>query len=297
VLCEDRHNNAYLRQADINRYFGCTMRDLAGRLLTLPRRSKHNALAIFDHDGNFELTPFFFQLLADLKAFGAKFVVLDGRSDVFPGNQNDEHQARDFVRHVTDRIAEETGGIVIMLYQPSRGGRPTSMGGDGSGESGSVQWDAAFRCRLVLNPANPDKDEPEIRHLVRKKSNFSPKGEEITLRWQRGVFIRDDEWDAARPSGEINLDKHKAQRLFLEFLDLRNNQGRPVSASRNSSEYAVKAAMKHWAGTDEGKGVKFAELEYAMEALLKKAEITNQEYGPPSRPQKRLVRTDFKSYA
>ena len=99
---------------------------------------------MFDQDGELHTTTFFDQLLAELKAFGARLTVLDGRSDIFRGNQNDEHQARTFVRKVTDRIAEETEGYVVMIFQPSRAGRV-----DGTGESGSVQWDAAFRMVLA----------------------------------------------------------------------------------------------------------------------------------------------------
>ena len=280
ALCEDRHDDAYLRQVDINRRFSCEMTDLAAQLLILPRRGKRNALAIYNPEtGEMEPTPFFHQLLAALKVFGAKFVVLDTRSDVFRGNQNDEHQARDFVRFITDRIAEELGGVVLLLYQPSRAGRD-----DGSGESGSVQWDAAFRCRLVLFPAK-ENDDPEIRRLVRKKANFAAKGEEIVLRWHKGVFIRDVEFEAELPDYEIISAKHKAQEVFLELLDLRNSQNRPVNTSRNSTYYAPKVFFKH----DRGERAKLSELEYAMEALLKKGDILNEEYGPPSDRRTRLV--------
>jgi len=92
-------------------------------------------------------------LLGELKAFGSKFTVLDPRADVFWGNQNDERHARRFVRDIIDRIAEETDGLCLMLYQPSRSGRQ-----DGTGESGSVQWDAAFRASILLEGAKKDEE-------------------------------------------------------------------------------------------------------------------------------------------
>jgi hypothetical protein len=58
VLCEDRHDDAHLRQADINRHYGCKMTDLADRLLVLPRRRKqHNYSACSTRTASFTPPP------------------------------------------------------------------------------------------------------------------------------------------------------------------------------------------------------------------------------------------------
>jgi RecA-family ATPase len=280
VLCEDRPNDAHWRQVDINKYFNCSMRSLAGKLKIYPRRSKqHNYLAVFDKDDALHLTPFFFQLLEDLKAFGAKFVVIDTRADVFFGNQNSEQHARTFVRKVTDRLAEELGGIVILLYQPSRAGRPASMGGDGSGESGSVQWDSAFRCRLLLNPANTfNGEDPAIRHFVRKKSNFSFKDEEIVIRWDQGVFISEEEHAARQPAVpgyEIAARNSQARTAFLACLGKFAKQGRRVSPQPTAGNYAPKI----FARLKEAKGCPDRALETAMNDLYDDEVIATDERG------------------
>jgi RecA-family ATPase len=277
VLCEDRHDDAYLRQADINRAFGCRMSDLAGRLNILPRRkNKHNYLAIFDQDGELHANVFFDQLLAELKAFASKFNVIDPRADVFWGNQNDERHARLFVRQITDRIAEETDGLCIMLYQPSRAGRA-----DGSGESGSVQWDAAFRCRLLLNPAT-EADDPNIRHLVRKKSNFSAKNEEIEILWDKGVFIREEEIAARQPSYEVAAQISQTRTAFVHLLDKFTQQNRPVSSSLNSAHYAPRQFAKEKAAG----GIKEAAFERVMRELFDENVIINVSYGSGSKQTK-----------
>jgi RecA-family ATPase len=260
VLCEDRHNDAYLRQADINRAFGCRMSDLAGRLKIYPRRNnQHNYLGIFDQDGALHLTSFFDQLLADIKAFGAKWIVLDTRADVFRGNQNDEAHARTFVRKVCDRFAWETEGLCFLLYQPSRAGRV-----DGTGESGNAQWDAAFRCRTYIDPARKD-DDPGIRYLVRKKSNFSAKNEEIKIRWNKGVFIRADAAEAAKPAYEVAAQQMKAERVFLTLLDRFSLANRKVSAKKTASNYAPKEFS---ARGEQAEGCTVEDLARAMDSLL-----------------------------
>jgi len=260
VLCEDRHDDAYLRQVDINRALGCTMKDLAGNLKILPRRQhKHNYLGIFDDDGVLHTTSFFDQLLGELKAFGSKFTVLDPRADVFWGNQNDERHARRFVRDIIDRIAEETDGLCLMLYQPSRSGRQ-----DGTGESGSVQWDAAFRASILLEGAKKDED-PRCRRLVRKKSNFSAKDVEIEMQWHQGVFVRTEEIAAATPQYEISARRMKAERVFLSMLDLYNKQNINVSSSPSAQNYAPKRFVAH---QRQAEGCTKEELTYAMNILL-----------------------------
>jgi RecA-family ATPase len=277
VLCEDRHDDAYLRQVDINRAFGCRMADLAGRLTIYPRRkNRHNYLGIFDQDGELHPTVFFEQLLTELKASGSKFNVIDPRADVFRGNQNDERHARLFVRQITDRIAEETGGLCLMLYQPSRSGRQ-----DGTGESGSVQWDAAFRCRMLLNPAGDD-DDPNIRHLVRKKSNFSAKNEKIDILWDRGVFIREEEATARQSVYEIAAQINKNRAVFLRLLDKFEQQKRSVSSSPNAANFAPKQFAKERAA----EGCKEPALERVMRELFDENVITNVSYGPGLRKTK-----------
>jgi hypothetical protein len=89
VLLEDREEDVELRQRNICKALRCQQADLTDKLLIMPRRDcDFNYLAIFDRrTDELHLTTFFHQLLSELKEFGAKFVVIDGRADVFWGTR------------------------------------------------------------------------------------------------------------------------------------------------------------------------------------------------------------------
>ena len=144
----------------------------------------------------------------------------------------------------------------MLIYQPSRAGRV-----DGTGEAGSAQWDAAFRARTYLQP---DKDERDVRRLVRKKSNFSAKDEEIKIRWEKGVFVRADA-NPAKPAYEVMAQRAKAERVFLSQLDQYTSLNWDVSASKNSPNYAPR---RFAADADRNDGCTLEEFEKAMTVLM-----------------------------
>lgn len=182
------------------------------------------------------------------------------------------------MRCITDRIAEETGGLCMLLYQPSRAGR-------NDGESGSVQWDAAFRSRIMIT--SPDPEDLTVRQLTRIKSNFSAKGETIELRWNKsGVFLRQEEIDAQTPSYEVAARLNKPRRVFLNLLDKFTKQNRPVSEAVSSPNYAPKV----FAAEEAAEGCDSDSLANAMRRLFDAGEIINLAYGPPSRPSRRIVK-------
>jgi RecA-family ATPase len=281
VLCEDREADIHIRQVNINRLYECDFADLAN-MRPVPRRADaHNRLMIFDRDGVGHLTTFFFQLLEQVKAFGAELTILDTRADLFLGNQNDEDQARTFIRLATDRIAEETGGACLLIYHPSRAGMR-----DGSGEAGSVQWDAAFRSRVFLQRAKPEEDAPEdpyARVLTRKKSNFALRDETIEMKWEDGVFIRTD---TPEPSGIFaSIQKQKAERVFLELVRKTAGEGQHVSNSSNAGNYAPKI----FAGRPDSERVSKKHFVGAMKTLFAQNKIRMEPYGYPSKGYSRIV--------
>jgi RecA-family ATPase len=206
------------------------MADLAGELFTLPRReADSNYLAVFDKDDNMELTEFFHQLLEDLKAFGARLVVLDTREDVFCGDQNNPIHARTFVRGCCDRIARELNGIVLLIYHPSVRGTA-----DGDYQSGSVQWNSAFRARLVLTrptgEGKEDDDTVDTRILSLIKGNFAPPTEALKINWKDGAFVCKPA--AVDDALTYRAETDKGRRVFQQLRDRYQDQGRTVSAGK-----------------------------------------------------------------
>jgi RecA-family ATPase len=284
VLCEDYPNDAYWRQNDINRKYGLRMAELAGRLLIMPRRTKkHNYLAIFEPDGTLHKTTWFYQLVKRLKAFGARLVVIDTRADVFKGNQNDENQSREFVRQVLDAIAQAIGGAVLLLYQPSRSGRD-----NGSYESGSVQWDSAFRSRLVLKRRKKaENDDGNGRTIERIKANFAKPSDSFNINWDDHVFVREAD-PAAQPGYERAAHASKADRVFLKGLDAYSENNERVSSNKSANNYAPRVFLKD-ASINEGCGLD--DLESALHRLLRINKIiTNKPYGRGVNPPMHLVR-------
>jgi RecA-family ATPase len=284
LLCEDRPNDVHLRQAnDINPAYHCDFADL-GNLLVLPRRSHpRNRLAIFDRDGICHPTPFFAQLQREVVDFGAELVIIDTKSDVFLGNQNDEDQARTFVRQICDPIAEAIRGGVLLLSHPSRAGKR-----EGTGESGSVQWDAAFRCRWYLEAALDDEAaNPDRRILRRAKSNFAARDHTLELRWQAGVFVRTD--DPAESGLDATARHNKADRVFLALVEKAAKQGRLISDANSSPRYAPKMFAGDRTGSE---GLKLRDLEGAMNRLFSRNEIRVDETGPAWRPKRTIAKVE-----
>jgi hypothetical protein len=240
LLCEDRQNDVHIRQVSINRHYNCDFRDLEN-LTVYPRRSHpRNRLMIFDRDRMGHETPFFNQVLRELGKTRPNVTILDTRADLFLGDQNDEDQARTFVRLVCDRIAEVTGGAVLLLYHPSRSGIRLA-----TGESGSVQWDAAFRSRWFLQPKIlEDEEQPKdlfARVLTRVKSNFSARDENIELKWDAGAFIRTDKPAADYGAG---FRQQQAERVFRNLMKEYEKQKLPLSNNPTSRSYAPRVFSK-----------------------------------------------------
>jgi RecA-family ATPase len=187
---------------------------------------------------------------------------------------------RQFVQFCLGRLARLTGGTVLACAHPSRAGQSS-----GTGESGSVQWDAAVRSRLYLYPphkeANDDAPpvDPDARLLTRVKANYAPRDETIELLWREGAFVVDD--------GILIDERPNAETLFLQLLDKRNQQGRPLSFKKNAGNYAPKefAGMRsaNW-------GYRVPDFREAMEQLFERGAICNEQYGKPSDNTTKLVR-------
>ena len=280
VFCEDDDDELQRRQADINRLNDCDFRDLKN-MRWMSRLGDDNILMHFN-GGRSELTPFFNQLVSAARDFAAELVIIDTVADTFGGNQNDAGQVRQFVQMALGRIAREIKGSVVACAHPSRDGQRS-----GSGESGSVQWDAAFRSRLYLSaPANDDPDavgpEPNARILTRKKANYAPRDETIDLQWRDGAFI--EEHQSTGTLGSI--ERRTAERVFLDLLDTTEKQGRYLSASKHAGNYAPKI---FGASPNRGHYTK-RDFASAMERLFAADEMRMELYGRTADERRRIVR-------
>jgi RecA-family ATPase len=278
VFCEDNDEELHRRQADINReLFGCNFVDLAGIRLC-SRVGEDNILMRFARDGRGELTPFFEELVEMAQDLKVALVVIDTIADTFGGNQNDAGQVRQFVQFGLARLARTIGGAVLACAHPSRAGQTS-----GTGESGSVQWDAAVRSRLYLSAPAKEEGEPnpdqDGRLLTRKKANYAARDDAIDLFWHKGVF--------KTAGGEASDGpKPDAQTVFLTLLDQMAGEGQTLSHKARAGNYAPKMFLTR----PERWGYRRSDFERAMQELFKIGDIRIEEYGKASSRMERIVR-------
>lgn len=256
---DDVARGAGLRKADMQRL---TYQSLAGKDATLA--------VIEGATGKLRASDRMKALHLWLAAERPHLVVLDTLADLFPGNENDRAQARQFVGMLAG-LAIKYQCAVLLLAHPSLSGLNS-----GSGTSGSTGWNNSVRSRLYLERVTQEGYEanPDARVLTTKKANHGRIGGEINVTWRDGFFVAD--------AVETGLDRMasgaRAERVFLKLLRLFTDQGRRVNAN-GGPNYAPKAFADH----PEAEGVRKAAFNTAMEALMARTAIAQAMEGPPSR--------------
>ena len=260
-LCEDDEDELHRRQEAINSHYQCDYADLRDCIRFVPRLGYDNVMMTFK-DGRPLRTPFYDQVLSESLSFGAQLVIIDTVADTFGGDQNNMGHARQFVQGLA-AIAREIKGGVMAAAHPSQHGKSS-----GSGESGSVQWDAALRSRAYLDtikPENGETPDDDARILSRVKANYARKGETIPLRWQEGVFV-----STAPSAGIVGwIERKKCERVFGDLLDRIISEGQRVSHNSRAGNYAPRI----FAMRPDREGYQRADFERAMHALLAGREI------------------------
>lgn len=278
ISAEDDEDELHRRIADI-----CQSEDIEPAeldRLTLRSLAGEDALLAVQMHGKGVLTPadLFHELDRKLEADPPALLVLDTLADLFPGNENDRAQARQFVGMLRG-LAIRHGCAVVMLAHPSLSGLNS-----GTGMSGSTGWNNSVRSRLYLERIKGDEGhepDPDARVLRTMKANYAPTGGEIPLRWQHGVFVAQQ--------AEQGLDRvaseSRAERVFMQLLDAFNLEGRRV---RHSSGHGF--APIEFAKSRRAEGIRKDALNTAMDRLFEKGVIEVAEEGPPSRRSKYLAR-------
>ncbi|MBT0779450.1 AAA family ATPase [Paracoccus sp. pheM1] len=214
--------------------------------------------------GKQKATDLFRELDAFLTDLAPALVVLDTLADLFPGNENDRAQARQFIG-ILRGLAIRHDCAVVLLAHPSLSGIQ-----NGTGMSGSTGWHNSVRSRLYLERVIQGDDEPnpDARVLRTMKANYGPTGAEIALTWRNGVFVADEP--------ETGLDRmarrSKADRVFLKLLRQLTEQGRHVNAN-TGPRYAPTV----FAREDGAEGVTRDAFVAAMSRLFAQGVIVNGE--------------------
>jgi RecA-family ATPase len=272
---EDDEAELHRRLDDILRATGCDYDEVAN--LILCSHAGKEALLATQATAMAPLQPtqLYKRLDARMEAVKPALLVLDTLADLFPGNENDRAQARQFIG-LLRALSIKHQCAVVLLAHPSLSGLNS-----GSGTSGSTGWNNSVRSRLYFERIIQDGYEanPDARVLRTMKANYGRTGGEINLTWRSGVFVAD-----APVTGLDRLARSaKAERVFLSLLRMVNEQGQTVNS--NAGAYY---APKFFADHPKAEGVTKSAFKAAMQTLLAEGKIGIVKTGPASRQTSHL---------
>jgi hypothetical protein len=258
---EDDEAELWRRQLPICTHFGVTLAELKNRFFVQSYDGADITLAAPTF-GQLGPTLMLNELKEQVHDYRADYVFLDNIARIYGGNENDRHQATQFLAWLTAACAPAG---VCLLGHPSKG--------VGSEYSGSTAWEGAVRARLYLSDRLPDaapddEDAPpddRVRYLSRRKSNYSPND------WRRldlldGVLVPEPRQfvSASEVCGDFAKDIVKRAVRKLGDMSLHGN------ASTRSPEYLPRLANQY------GLLDKLSEKRFGaiMRDLIKDGELT-----------------------
>ncbi len=209
---EDDHDEVWRRQmniaevmgTDLTAYDDLIIESFAGRSCTLVE-------TVF---GTIQPTKLIDELAEQVADYGAEVIVLDNIARLFGGNENERHHVTTFVNLVAGACNRYRPTAIVLLGHPAKS--------EGSEWAGSTAWEAAVRSRWYFGRNLPDaKDDeqgepdPNIRHLARRKSNYSAL-DAVQLRYDpiRHTFAV----DAPKAVMERSMHPGRAEMLVLDAI-------------------------------------------------------------------------------
>jgi RecA-family ATPase len=282
VGAEDNTDEVHIRLASIAQHYGVTFRQLtASGLHVLCLLGEDATLCAPNRNGKIETTQLYDQIFEAAGDIKPRNISVDTLSRAFAGNEIDRAQVYQFATFMQRLALVTDGGSVTILSHPSLAGMAS-----GSGLSGSTGWQGAFRFHQYLRSAKAENDEEadrNLRELVFRKNQYGPLGENIVLRYQRGLFLP----EAGMSSLEKLARESKADEIFMHLLRQFTGQGRSISDKPKAHSFAPRVFAKD--GEAKKHCLREAELSDAMSRLFKANKIRVEQYGRPSQPCFRLA--------
>ena len=144
---------------------------------------------------------------AYVEAHRPALVVLDTLADLFGGEEINRAQVRQFVAMLR-AIAIDFETTIVLLAHPSVAGMK-----DDTGLSGSTAWNNSVRSRLYMKR---EHEQSDVRTIEVKKANYGGIGQQIRVKWERGVFVLLG--GVASASEHRRTAQSAIDELFLELL-------------------------------------------------------------------------------
>jgi RecA-family ATPase len=280
---EDDADEIHIRLAGIAKHYDTPFKGLIdGGLHVLPLLGQDATLCAVTKGGKIETTALYQQIYEAAGDVKPKNISIDTLSRAFAGDEINRVQVYAFAMHM-QALAMVAEGSVTVLSHPSLQGINS-----GSGLSGSTAWHGAFRFRQFLKGVRSEPGEQpdnDLRELEFKKNQYGPRGENIVLRYQHGLFLP----EAGTSSLDRAVRSAKAEEVFMCLLRRYGAEGRNVSENKNAPTYAPAKFEKE----DEAKKfrLKKGELEQAMRDLFRTQKIRIEPYGKTSLGRQRITPT------
>jgi RecA-family ATPase len=269
VFTEDDTDELWRRQVRINKALPPLRMPGLKNLHLQGRVGLENAMLTFPSSRVAQVSPLFDTIRQACVLYRPKLLILDNGAQLYGGDENDRFQVSYFCNLIAG-LAREFDLAALLL------GHPAKM--QGSEYSGSTAWNACVRNRLLLSR---DK-EGGLLTLARVKSNYAPP-DSVQMQWTNGVLRPAAGEHMGEEDREALKDRElEAERTFLDALDTLTSQGRNVSHSPFTPNFAPKVMGKALPDL----GFSAGELEAAMNRLFQKdAILANAVVGKTPRRQ------------
>ena len=278
---EDSEDEVHIRLAAIAKHYGVTFKDLVeGGLHVLCLLGEDATLCEANgKSGKIKTTKLYRQIYEAAGDIKPKNISIDTLSRAFAGDEINRVQVYAFANFM-QKLAMVAGGSATILSHPSLAGA-----NNGSGISGSTAWHGAFRFRQYLTGVKADSGEQpdgDLRQLEFKKNQYGPRGQNIVVRYQNGLFLPElgtSNFDAA--AREVDAD-----RIFIDLLNRFADNGHNLSDITTSPNYAPKVFTQE--AEAKPTHLRKPEFEGAMRRLFAAKKIEVETYGKPSNPHRRI---------
>ena len=279
IDCEDEEQVIWRCLAPVCNHYGMRFADLrAGGLELISLVGRETIMATVNRSGKVETTKRYHELIEMAGDLKPKCIAIASSANVYAGNECDRSQVQQFIGLLT-RAALVAGGYVVLAQHPSLTGI-----NNGSGLSGTTQWENAVRGRAYMKGVNREVDEPDndLREIVFVKNQYGKQDEKIVLKWQDGMYLP----VPGAQSLNTAACEQRADEVVVKLLRLHNEQHQDVSAAP-SRVYAPSVFARH--PDAAAVGLTSQQLGKAMQRLLDAKTIAVDISGPPSRQRKYLV--------
>lgn len=228
LYCEDDDDELARRQQSINAEMKLDDDDLTGSFYQ-SRFGLSSLLGSIDKaTGAYRSNDLFEAIKNKALALNARLVILDNVNMVYGDDINSPGAVTRFMSELNG-LALAINGSVLLIGHLAKA--------ENSKFAGTAAWSNACRNRLFFG--RPEGIEgtrnPDLRRLVRDKSNYAKTGEELDLMWERGVFKRPADMS---DSSSAQTENARDDCLFLKELDRLTEEQQALSIHKTAKTYA-----------------------------------------------------------